>query len=199
MSDSVWNIVNAIGTAFGALGGVAGIVALLQSSKSNKLAKRANEIAETANREARSANELAENANEISRDANALSERAVRVGSDQTVYEWTVSAEDGGHAIIVGNHCPSKALDVAVTIFCEGEAVADARFDEIPGFGERSLKSDLLAQKIVEKAGSFRSYPGSVNFIGPIVEHIEVLIGYTSELGVRRDDKIKKGLNCRKI
>ena len=97
----LWSFIGGFGGLVGVAGGVCGVIALFQTGKANQLAKDANELAESANGEAGAANELAENANKIALDANEVAKRSLRVGADQTVYDWTVGVEDDGRTIVL--------------------------------------------------------------------------------------------------
>ena len=205
--ESVWNIVSSVGTAVGALGGVAGIIALLQTRHGNEIAETANRLAKEANgiaadskRLADDANDLAGKANEISADANAISQRALSVTADQTVYKWRVEYDGKTSTVFLVNDCANTARDVQVFIRHKDQTIAQGRFDEIPPFGEVTFEDQFFAEKILEDRRAIdRANAQKVIYIlatakCPVVVHV----AYTTDLGSRRNDEIKQSLTAGK-
>ncbi|MDF7665694.1 hypothetical protein [Bifidobacterium sp. ESL0745] len=203
MGSFEWlSIAGSVGGIIGGLGSIAGIVALFQTHSSNKLAEQANATAKEANRIAGDsktlagkANDLASKANKISTDANAISQRALSVTDDQTVYNWRVEFDGERSAVYIVNDCGHSARDVAVFIRQKDETVAEGRFDEVPAFGEAELGCKLLAEQIRKSQASIDRIDSSnlgVLFLGTGSTQAIIHIVYTTELGNRRNNEIKK-------
>ncbi|WEV59710.1 hypothetical protein OZX67_04000 [Bifidobacterium sp. ESL0728] len=198
---NVLDIIADIGSMVGGLGGIAGIVALVQTHAANQLAKQANATAKEANRIAGDsktlagkANDLASKANEISTDANTISNRALAVTADQTVYNWRVEFDGKSSTVYIVNDCGHEARDVTVFLRQEDETLTHRRFEEIPAFGEASLECKLLTKQIRKSQQSIdrNNASGFVFILGSGSTGATVHIVYTTELGSRRTDKIKK-------
>ena len=199
-----WSGIGGFGGFVGLLGGFCGVVALFQTRKTNKIAQDANALAEKANdisadskRVAEDANRLAGNANKISTDANSISQRALSVTADQTVYKWRVEFDGDSSTVFLVNDCPHQATDVHAFIRHENETVMDRRVDHIPAFGEVTFENEFFTEKIVEDQRSvdaINASGGGVYFIGSGSYAVDVRVAYTTELGSRRSDEIKKSL-----
>lgn len=196
----LWTAVGAVG---GLAGGVCGVTALFQTRKANKLAKDANDAAEESNgiardseRLAEDANRLAREANEISADANAISQRALGVTADQTVYKWRVEFDADSSTVFLVNDCPHEAADVHVFVRHEDQTLVDRHVDEVPPFGEVPLEDELFMQQVVEDQRSIDRFNavGGVVCVGVGAYGVVVHVAYTTELGSRRSDEVKKRL-----
>ena len=188
----------------GAVGGVAGIIALFQTHKGNELAQKANGTAEVSNgiaadskRVAEQANDLAGEANEIAADANAISQRALAVTADQTIYKWRVEYDGKTSTVFLVNDCANLARDVQVFVRFEDQTIAQAHIDEVAAFGEVPLKNEFFAQKIIESQRSIdrNNSMGGVFYIGAGTCSVTVHIVWTTGLGSRRNIEVKKGLS----
>lgn len=166
---------------------------LFQTGKANQLAKDANELAESANGEAGAANELAENANKIALDANEVAKRSLRVGADQTVYDWTVGVEDDGRTIVLRNHCAHAADDVSVAVRSGDAAIFDAAFDHVAGFQVLRLDVSRTVNQIVEHQRKLN--PAFLHGLAIRFE-IDVHVAWVSELGIHRDEVINEIISC---
>ncbi|MCI1643802.1 MAG: hypothetical protein LKI98_04185 [Bifidobacterium crudilactis] len=179
-----------IALSFGIIGAITGVLALLQTRKTNKLAKTANTLAQEAVESAGEANGLARDANEISHDANAISQRALKVSSDQTEYNWTVEFDYQTSALIVFNDSALFANDVSVIVSSEEEAIAEAVEHRVPAFGKLVLQSNLFRQKLLEDAGRYGN-----GFYGTPVFKVTISVVWNSELGVRKANQAKLGFS----
>lgn len=73
----------------------------------------------------------------------------------------------------------------------------DRRVDHIPAFGEVPFENEFFSEKIVEDQRSvdaINASGGGVYFIGSGSYAVDVRVAYTTELGSRRSDEIKKSL-----
>ena len=192
-----WTVVGAIGGAFGT---VAGVIALFQTSRANKLAKDANRLAEEANRvaaeslkAAHSANQLADHANQIGEHANLIAQRAFETGSDQTVYHWTAQYDADGTVLRIVNDCGLDAHDVHVIVHCEGEVVAEGHAALIPAVGVLELDAPLMLENLREDARRYGD-----GFYGMPKVRVSICITWVSELGVHRSLESEQGFGYTK-
>ncbi|KAB5608382.1 hypothetical protein [Bifidobacterium jacchi] len=197
-----WNL---FWTGFGAVGGlfgtVAGIVALVQTGKANKLAEDANRLAEEANRvaaeslkAAHSANQLADHANQIGEHANLIAQRALAAGRDQTVYRWAAEFDADRAELVIIDDCGLDARDVHVTVRFEGQAVGEGDASHLSAYGQLTLEVPLLVEKLHEEAVSLRR-SGAIGS-----PHVKAAIGvvWVSEFGVHRSLESEQGFGYTK-
>lgn len=197
-------VVGCIGMATGVLGGVTAVIALHHSHTANKLAEKANGLAEESNGIAdkaftvsQTANRLASQANEISGDANAISQKALSVTSDQTVYDWRIEFDYESSTVFLVNDCANSAQDVLAVVRRADDTVAEGHIDELPGFKELPLCGDLLREQIAADAEHIRRINAADNgvcFLGSAGAGVVVDVVWTTQLGARRSEKIKKTL-----
>ncbi|WP_130079628.1 hypothetical protein [Bifidobacterium animalis] len=194
-----WGIANLFIGGVGALGGVAGVVALLQAAKANKLSEEANSAAQEANRVAIDANgvavesnDLASKANEISQDANAISQRALRIAADQTVYEWDAEFDAEAGTVRILNDCGADAFDVSVTVRAQDQTLAQGHEEHVPGFGELLLDGDLVGKKLVENNARWNGMRSAGYIVPRMGLPVRVHIEWESSMGSRRGAVVEK-------
>ena len=184
------NVLSVVGSLLGGVGGIAGVIALAQTGKANKLAKNANSLADEANKRAGDANLLAEQSNQISNDANAISKRALGVTADQTEYVWMVEFDYETAELVVINDCPLDATDAVIVARCKGETMTELRRDRIAKFSQVRLKADFLREQILKKS---RRYSGNgIIIASDIYGETVIHVVWTSELGMRRSEESKQ-------
>lgn len=196
-----WNLFwTAFAAVAGAFGTVAGLVALIQTGKANRLAKQANRLAEEANRlaaESRdvavAANELAGHANEIGEHANLIAQRALAAGSDQTVYHWAAQYDAESAVLSVIDDCGLDARDVHVVVHHEGEVVAEGHAALVSAFGVLELDAPLMLDEIRKDARRYGN-----GFYGTPHVRVSISVVWTSELGVSRSLKSEQGFGYAK-
>lgn len=193
MTD-IWGIVSAIATAFGAAFGIAGIAAVRHSRKANKIAEAGNQIAQDGNREAGKANELAEEANQITEHANLIGSRTLDAALDQSEYDWRVRTDEhDGLALVIVNNCAWAGRQVAVTVLSGENRVADAVFDQIPGFGKESIDLSGTLEQRLEHSPSV-AWNRRMNM--RTIISVDVHIKWVTELGMHRSQVAHQTIDC---
>ena len=193
-----WTVVGAIGGAFGT---VAGVIALFQTSRANKLAKDANRLAQEANRiagesrdTASRANELAGKANEIGEHANLIAQRALSAGRDQTVYRWAAEFDAERAVLVLLDDCGLDARDVHAVVRFEGQTVGEGDAGRLPAYGQLALEVPFLVEKLHEEAVSLRRS----GVIGTPHVRVTISVVWVSELGVHRSLECEQGFGYTK-
>jgi hypothetical protein len=188
-----WAAFGAIG---GSVGGVAGVLAYFSAHKANKLAENADSTAKEANRIAVSANSLAADANKLSGDANTISQKAFSATTDQTVYHWRIEFDYEKSTIFLMNNCALSARDVHAVVRYENKTLVEGSVDSLAGFEEVPLEDDFLGEQILKSQRSIDriNSQGRVRLIDTGNISVMLHIVWTSELGTRRSEEIKKTL-----
>lgn len=145
------------------------VAVFFQARKANELANRANQLSEAANRESGAANKLAEDSNQISLDANTLSKRALKVGSDQTIYNWITRVEKN-LIVTIRNDSAREADEVSVFIESGRATIGRQNFSHIAKFSEVGIDLTGVIKKIVEQewahqSSAFRDMPIKIGTI----------------------------------
>lgn len=197
-------IIAVIGAVTGILGTLTAAVAIIQTRKTNQLAKDANTLAEESNRIAKGseriaseANGLAAKANKISGDANTISQRALSVSADQTVYDWGFKFDQESSTLTVTNDSPNPAMDVTVSVRHEGKTIAESHIDIMAPFENAPLKCELLSEEIREKQRNIAgtNITGTVVFIGVGRVSVDLAVTWSSALGVKRSEKFEQSFS----
>lgn len=189
----MWGI---IGGVVGIVGAIVSIIALFLTHRANEFAKQANTLAKEANSAAIAANGLASEANEESRKANQISSRALSATTDQTVYSWRIEFDYNSSTVFLVNDCPSFANDVRAVIHRKNETVIERSIDYLPAFGEISLESNLFRDEIDTSQEGINRINSGGGFFYAGVGKVKIILDvvWTSELGIRRSDKIEQSL-----
>ncbi|NEG89793.1 hypothetical protein [Bifidobacterium aerophilum] len=193
----ITDIWNAIG-GWATVGGVCGLIALLQTSHANQIAKKANGMAHEAARDANTANKIAAEANQISANANAISQHALDVSKDQIVYLWDAEFDCERLVCSVVNQCPYKAEDTVVLFFhneCDLIGGTGAPL-KVPGFGHLDFHSTLFGDYLREAAARRLEWEESNGDSEmPALFDIQIYVSWTSEGGVHRSYRFQKSFS----
>lgn len=197
--------VNAIGVLISAVSAVVAIWALVVAYLANNVANEGNAIAEGANdiavdalREAQDANVLATNANALAGDANEIAERALRAAQDDVPYNWTLTINDDGSAIVL-NDCGHGALDAKVTLDSESRPIAEAGPVDLAAFDKIMLDAastmDRHFEAVRANPPTYAHSEGGLSFGGsagkPVETEFRVHLRWTTEQGVPRTDVVR--------
>jgi len=130
----------------GCVAGAVGVVSLFQARTANRVAEKANSLAEVANQTSGAAVARAEEANRIAEQANQIAEAGRDIGAaqlslarDLVEYTWTFQADEDGQPIAIRNACAYAALRVTVKITHNTETVFETVQDYVAGFDEVPL------------------------------------------------------------
>lgn len=192
-SDIISIILGTIGFAFS-------VVALFQSRTANQHAEDANRLSDAGNRLASHANDIAQRANKLAFDANQIAEDANKVahrtfdtGRDQTAYGWRVERYEQGRLTVL-NDSIRDAFDVSVAVRLEGETIASGHVGHLPAFHELPLEGELAGEEYTKRSVGVGSIQNLYRQSARSVE-VELFVGYTTELGVVRDDHVTQAVS----
>jgi hypothetical protein len=153
----------------GIIGAATGAGGLLLAVYANRISKKANSLAETANKTAREsldtaveANRLSEKANKLAEDANTISDRALTATTDNLIYDWQIQIDDSSRTVTIRNGSPHDAFDVAVFVKREGTPVAHCFRKKRAGFDELVFDISGVLQEHFDEVAS---HPSRDDFI----------------------------------
>ncbi|MFC2404095.1 MAG: hypothetical protein ACFNPU_02680 [Corynebacterium matruchotii] len=153
----------------GIIGAVTGAGGLLLAVNANHISKKANSLAESANKTAREslntavkANRISETANKLAEDANTISDQALKATTDNRIYDWQIQIDENNGAVTVRNGSPHDALNVAVFVKREGSPVADNTSKKVASFDEISFNISSVLQEHFNKVTNHPSKDGIV-------------------------------------
>lgn len=182
------------------IGIVISILALRQSGaadetaqKANGLADAGNGLASEANHIAKGADQFAFNANKIAEDANRVAHRTFDAGRDQTSYAWRVERDEDGRLSIL-NDSIRDARDVSVAVRLEHETIACGRFAHLASFEQGFLEGELAGMEYTKRSVGVGSVQNLYRQAARKID-VEVFVGYTTELGVVRDDRFTQSVS----
>ncbi|WP_315536101.1 hypothetical protein [Corynebacterium matruchotii] len=194
----------------GIIGAVTGAGGLLLAVHANRISKKANSLAETANETAREsldtameANRISEKANKLAEDANTISDRALAATTDNLIYDWQIQIDDNNGAVTVRNGSPHDAFNVAVFVKREGSPVADSFRKEVAGFDEISFDISGVLQEHFDEVAS---HPSKDGFVGrniviagergeTVTTILDFHITWRTPTGINRDSVISYTLS----
>lgn len=187
------------GVTIGIIGMILSIVAVFQSGDANQMAEDANGLADTGNRLAAKANDIAKganqfafNANQIAEDANRVARRTFDAGRDQTSYSWRIERNEEGRLSIL-NDSIRDATDVSVAVRLEDETIACGRFDHLAAFEKAALEGELAGEEYTKRSIGVGSVQHLYRQAARSID-VVVFVGYTTELGVVRDDRFDQAV-----
>ena len=162
-------IIAVIGAVTGILGTLTAAVAIIQTRKTNQLAK----------------------------DANTISKQALSVNADHTVYDWGFKFDQESSTLTMTNDSPNPAMNVAVSVRHEGKTIAESHIDRMAPFENASLKCELLSEKIREKQRNIAGTNTieRVVFIGVGSVSVDLAVTWSSALGVKRSEKFEQSFS----
>jgi hypothetical protein len=189
----------------GIIGAATGAGGLLLAAHANRISKKANSLAETANETAREsldtameANRISEKANKLAEDANTISDRALAATTDNLIYDWQIQIDDNNGAVTVRNGSPHDAFNVAVFVKREGTPVAHSFSKKRAGFDELIFDiSGVLQEHFDEVAKHPSQWPRSRSgayFTGSKGETVTTILDFhitwRTPTGINRDSVI---------
>ena len=159
-------IIAVIGAVTGILGTLTAAVAIIQTRKTNQLAK----------------------------DANTISKQALSVNADHTVYDWGFKFDQESSTLTMTNDSPNPAMNVAVSVRHEGKTIAESHIDRMAPFENASLKCELLSEKIREELPSIAitNPEGAVVYMDEEIVSVNIAVTWASDLGVKRSEKYEQ-------
>jgi len=153
----------------GIIGAATGAGGLLLAAHANRISKKANSLAETANKTAREsldtameANRISEKANKLAEDANTISDRALAATTDNLIYDWQIQTDDSSRTVTIRNSSPHDAFNAAIFVKREGTPVAHCFRKEVAGFDEISFDISGVLQEHFDEVASHPSIKGVV-------------------------------------